>query len=71
MIVRVARHTDNLDLMIEFYCKYLNFEVLGEFENHNSYDGVFIGKKDLEWYLNQKIHFGMRMDLHHKPLNMT
>ena len=51
MKFRVARHTDNLEPIIKFYCDSLGLEVLGEFTNHNKYDGVFIGKKGLNWHL--------------------
>ncbi len=51
MILRVARHTDNLARLTEFYCKVLNLEKLGSFENHDGYDGVFIGKPKLGWHL--------------------
>jgi hypothetical protein len=51
MIIRIARHTDNLDLITQFYCKFLNLEVLGDFQNHGNYNGVFLGKKDLDWHL--------------------
>ena len=51
MILRVARHTVNLEKVINFYVDILGLEVLGEFKNHNGYDGVFIGKLDLEWHL--------------------
>lgn len=51
MKFRVARHTDNLEPIIKFYCDSLGLEVLGEFTNHNKYDGVFIGKEGLNWHL--------------------
>jgi hypothetical protein len=51
MILRVARHTDNLEKVINFYVDILGLEVLGEFKNHNGYDGIFIGKPDSEWHL--------------------
>lgn len=51
MIFRVARHTNNLNLIKEFYTGVLNFEILGEFENHDSYHGIFLGKKDSKWHL--------------------
>ena len=51
MKFRVARHTDNLEPIIKFYSDLLGLEVLGEFTNHNKYDGVFIGKKGLNWHL--------------------
>ena len=51
MKFRVARHTNNLEPIIKFYCDLLGLEVLGEFTNHNKYDGVFIGKEGLNWHL--------------------
>lgn len=50
MFLRVARHTDNLEKMVDFYVTILGFELLGDFQNHNSYDGVFIGKSGLDWH---------------------
>ncbi len=51
MVFRVARHTNKLELIVRFYCDILNFEILGSFENHDEYDGVFIGRKELNWHL--------------------
>ncbi|KAF2513853.1 VOC family protein [Flavobacterium foetidum] len=50
MVLRVARHTDNLDEIEKFYVQILGFERLGSFENHDNYDGIFIGKPDLDWH---------------------
>ena len=44
MKLRVARHTNDLDKIEAFYINILGFERLGGFQNHNNYDGVFIGK---------------------------
>jgi hypothetical protein len=51
MKFRFARHTNNLDKLKLFYTNILGFEVLGSFENHNSYDGIFLGKQNLDWHL--------------------
>lgn len=51
MVIRVARHTNNLKSLVAFYCDILNFDVLGSFEDHDSYNGVFLGRKDLDWHL--------------------
>ncbi len=51
MKLRFARHTNNLENIKSFYIDILAFEILGSFENHNSYDGVFIGKPNLGWHL--------------------
>jgi catechol 2,3-dioxygenase-like lactoylglutathione lyase family enzyme len=50
MFLRVARHTNDLEKMEHFYVNILGFERLGGFENHNNYDGVFIGKPGLDWH---------------------
>ena len=50
MILRVARHTNNLKKIEDFYVNILGFERLGGFQNHNNYDGVFIGKTGLDWH---------------------
>jgi YycE-like N-terminal domain/YycE-like C-terminal domain len=51
MIFRIARHTNDLKSLINFYCKILNFEILGIFENHNDYNGVFLGKPNSDWHI--------------------
>jgi catechol 2,3-dioxygenase-like lactoylglutathione lyase family enzyme len=51
MTFRFARHTNNLEPLKSFYCNVLGLEILGGFENHNGYDGVFIGKPNENWHL--------------------
>ncbi len=51
MTFRFARHTNNLEPIKSFYCNVLGLEILGGFENHEGYDGVFIGKSDENWHL--------------------
>jgi len=51
MIFRIARHTNDLKSLTDFYTGILNFEVLGSFVDHDRYDGVFIGRKELNWHL--------------------
>ncbi|SNR92571.1 VOC family protein [Flavobacterium sp. ov086] len=50
MFLRVARHTNDLERIVDFYVNILSFELLGDFQNHNNYDGVFIGKSGLDWH---------------------
>jgi len=50
MFLRVARHTNDLEIIENFYVDILGFERLGGFQNHNNYDGVFIGKPGLDWH---------------------
>lgn len=51
MQFRVARHTNLIKEIETFYTKILNLEILGEFKNHNGYDGIFIGKPHYNWHL--------------------
>lgn len=51
MILRIARHTNNLEKIKSFYTTILGFELLGSFENHANYNGIFIGKPNLDWHL--------------------
>ena len=50
MNLRIARHTDDLEKVEEFYVNILGFERLGGFQNHATYNGVFIGKLGLDWH---------------------
>jgi hypothetical protein len=50
MTLRVARHTNDLKSIENFYVNILGFERLGGFQSHNNYDGVFIGKPNLDWH---------------------
>ncbi|KAA3606874.1 MAG: VOC family protein [Calditrichaeota bacterium] len=51
MIFRVARHTNDFEPIINFYNEILGLEILGNFKNHNGYDGIFFGKEGLDWHL--------------------
>lgn len=51
MILRIARHTNKIEELKVFYIEIIGLKILGEFQNHESYDGVFIGKEDLNWHL--------------------
>lgn len=51
MIVRIARHTNKIEALKIFYTELIGLKILGEFYNHDGYDGVFVGKEDLNWHL--------------------
>jgi len=51
MTFRFARHTNCLEKLKKFYTQVLHFEILGSFENHNGYNGVFLGKENENWHL--------------------
>lgn len=42
MIVRFARHTDDLDALVRFYRDGIGLDEIGRFEGHDGYDGVFL-----------------------------
>ena len=50
MKFRLARHTSDLQRITSFYCDLLDFEILGEFQDHDGYDGIFIGLRDADWH---------------------
>lgn len=51
MTFRFARHTNDILKLQSFYVDVLGMEILGDFKNHNGYDGVFLGKKNENWHL--------------------
>jgi hypothetical protein len=51
MTFRFARHTNDLEKLSSFYVKILGMEILGSFQKHNGYDGIFIGKPNENWHL--------------------
>ena len=51
MTFRYARHTSNLNQLVRFYTEIVGLEKLGEFKNHSSYNGVFLGLKNLNWHI--------------------
>ncbi|HKR99885.1 MAG TPA: VOC family protein [Candidatus Dormibacteraeota bacterium] len=42
MQLRVARHTDRLEEIVDFYRDRLRLTEVGAFRNHDGYDGVFL-----------------------------
>ncbi len=67
MKFRIARHTNDLEKIKYFYTSVLGFEVLGSFENHANYNGIFIGKPNLDWHLefttsNEVVEFNYNED---------
>ena len=51
MTFRYARHTDDLIKIEQFYTEIVGLEKLGYFENHNNYNGIFLGQKNSNWHL--------------------
>jgi len=51
MKFRAARHTAQLQPLITFYTEIIGLKVLGSFQNHDNYDGVFLGPENANWHL--------------------
>ncbi len=51
MFFRVARHSNDISKLAFFYTEILGLELLGSFNNHNDYNGIFIGYKGADWHL--------------------
>ncbi len=51
MKFRAARHTNSLAPIIEFYHSILGLEILGDFKDHDHYNGVFLGLPGAGWHL--------------------
>ena len=51
MIFRYARHTADLQKIEKFYTDIVGLEKLGDFENHENYNGLFLGYKNSNWHL--------------------
>ncbi len=51
MKFRYARHSDNIDSLLVFYTKILGLKLLGRFQNHAGYNGVFLGLPGHDWHI--------------------
>lgn len=51
MQFRYARHTNDLDAIVDFYQNVIGLDKLGGFTDHNGYDGVFLGFANQDWHL--------------------
>jgi catechol 2,3-dioxygenase-like lactoylglutathione lyase family enzyme len=49
--LRVARPTDDLAAVINFYSDGLGFEVLAQFQDHEGFDGVMLGHTGAGYHL--------------------
>ncbi len=57
-ILRIARPTDNLQIITKIYIEGLGFELLAEFKDHNDFDGSIIGHKNHQYHLEFTHHRG-------------
>lgn len=49
--LRIARPTDDLQAVIEFYRDGLGFEMLSEFRDHDGFDGAMLGRAGAPYHL--------------------
>lgn len=54
--LRVARPTDRLDEVVQFYVAGLGLSVLGSFNDHDGFDGVMIGVANAPYHLEFTRH---------------
>src|SRR6266702_3649937 len=50
-VLRVARPTNDLHKVADFYTRRLGFEVLARFEKHEGFDGIVLGRRSWPWHL--------------------
>ena len=54
--IRIARPTDKLKELIQFYQQGLGLNIIGSFEGHDGYDGVMLGMPDASIHLEFTQH---------------
>jgi hypothetical protein len=60
-VLRIARPTDNIRPIAQMYQQGLGFELLGQFEDHQGFDGVIIGHPTHHYHLEFTHHRGTRV----------
>lgn len=58
-VVRIARPTDHLTEVAEMYCRGLGFVQLGEFKDHQGFDGIMLGHPHQPYHLEFTHHRGV------------
>ena len=54
--VRIARPTNQLEKVVQFYSEGLGLKILGSFQNHAGYDGVMMGLPGFPYHLEFTSH---------------
>ncbi len=47
----MARHTNQLEALVQFYTQLIGLQQMGSFQNHAGYDGVFLSDSEGNWEL--------------------
>lgn len=61
-VLRVARPTNDLHKVTDFYTRGLGFEVLASFEKHAGFDGVIVGRRGCCWHIEFTHQHGVSVD---------
>ncbi len=56
--LRVARPTDNLQVVASMYAQGLVLQVLAHFEDHDGFDGIMLGNADMPYHFEFTHHRG-------------
>lgn len=54
--IRVARPTDQIQKIEEFYCQGLGLKKIGSFQGHRGYEGIMIGLPGFDYHLEFTQH---------------
>ncbi|WP_298468496.1 VOC family protein [uncultured Psychrobacillus sp.] len=54
--IRIARPTDKLSQVVDFYHKGLGLKIIGSFKDHDGYNGVMIGLPNKLYHLEFTAH---------------
>lgn len=57
-MMRVARPTDNLQAIADMYAKGLGLAVLGQFRDHDGFDGIILGHPGQHYHIEFTTHRG-------------
>jgi hypothetical protein len=55
-VIRIARHTNDLEITAKMYKDGLGFEILSEFRDHDGYDGIILGNRNSSYHLEFTRH---------------
>lgn len=61
-ILRVARPTNDVDRVADFYTAGLGFAVLARFEDHDGFDGIIVGRTGCQWHLEFTHQHGVSVE---------
>jgi hypothetical protein len=56
LTLRVARPTTDISALLPFYQDGLGLDILAQFENHNGFDGVILGRKGSPYHFEFTVH---------------